>query len=547
MDPTGDTDMETPQLETLQLETLQLETLQLETLQLETLQLETLQLETLQVETPQQHVRLTDPIVRFAITSITGKPQIFGFHEDAVCSSSRAFRELLQPNRKPLEGDCYICHDPFNGELDNLVWCKAECGCNFHAACVTEWLKTSKTCGNCRASWREVSTTSQRTEDHWFVSGPPGTARLAEVMGVYLHYLYYGQIRLDENIPTENDEDTTYLFKCLLLGDILQDKGFKKAILEIIVDRTREIGYHAIVEAYKQCPEGSILRKFIVDAMLSCGRYPTDIFALCPADFVKDLSIEWFKDREPDLCGEEEPNLNIRGLIEKYAADDSSPGFKIDRKPLSERQQVEPNFNFPGLFNPLFAPDPPELRTRPFGAPTPARMAALGPPRPPADTALNSFGGLITVRHNGQENRPPTPPDAQAALTAWRSMARPPNTRRTGGQPFSLADEERLPPLLVRIANRLIQDAREGEPDAEEDLAHLGSELHRPNVDYEWLITRIRATRQELDGHRARLNGTRRELLQLARDEYEERGPDEEPDYDEWEAQLDEIISEWED
>ena len=37
-------------------------------------------------------------------------------------------------NRKPAEGDCPICFMPFDSE-EEIVWCKAACGNNIHAAC----------------------------------------------------------------------------------------------------------------------------------------------------------------------------------------------------------------------------------------------------------------------------------------------------------------------------------------------------------------------------------------------------------------------------
>ncbi|KZF22021.1 hypothetical protein L228DRAFT_268521 [Xylona heveae TC161] len=64
--------------------------------------------------------------------------------------------------RKPITGDCAICHEPFE-DNDSLVWCKSQCGQNFHAPCWNEWAdciratapaRTLK-CVYCRAHWRE--------------------------------------------------------------------------------------------------------------------------------------------------------------------------------------------------------------------------------------------------------------------------------------------------------------------------------------------------------------------------------------------------------
>ncbi|KAI9645107.1 hypothetical protein NHQ30_005841 [Ciborinia camelliae] len=60
--------------------------------------------------------------------------------------------------RKPIEGDCPICvFDMKPGE--EIVWCKAACGQNFHKECFDQW-KASKrgalvTCVYCRTPWQE--------------------------------------------------------------------------------------------------------------------------------------------------------------------------------------------------------------------------------------------------------------------------------------------------------------------------------------------------------------------------------------------------------
>ncbi|OOQ81786.1 hypothetical protein PEBR_43182 [Penicillium brasilianum] len=85
------------------------------------------------------------------------------------------------PTRRTVEGDCGIClcalqeaaddtrdggHDTDNEDelnrdaverYEDLVWCKAQCGVNFHKACMDQWLKRapSRTCPACRRSWRE--------------------------------------------------------------------------------------------------------------------------------------------------------------------------------------------------------------------------------------------------------------------------------------------------------------------------------------------------------------------------------------------------------
>ncbi|KAM0797364.1 hypothetical protein BDR22DRAFT_465115 [Usnea florida] len=62
------------------------------------------------------------------------------------------------PARRPIEGECHICHEDFSSD-DATVWCKAQCGQNFHEECIRTWHEFSKAharkkeCPYCRAKW----------------------------------------------------------------------------------------------------------------------------------------------------------------------------------------------------------------------------------------------------------------------------------------------------------------------------------------------------------------------------------------------------------
>lgn len=95
----------------------------------------------------------------------------------------------IRPTRRPVEGDCGIClfplQEPHSDSIDEasdaedaddnnyddvennddkeeeeeeepLVWCKAQCGINFHKKCIDQWLETTHnpTCPACRRNWR---------------------------------------------------------------------------------------------------------------------------------------------------------------------------------------------------------------------------------------------------------------------------------------------------------------------------------------------------------------------------------------------------------
>ncbi|KAJ5160142.1 uncharacterized protein N7482_007146 [Penicillium canariense] len=96
--------------------------------------------------------------------------------EQAVASVARP----PIPTRRTVEGDCGIClcalqegaddtsdagdetdnEDEHTGDeeerYEDLVWCKAQCGVNFHKTCMHQWLQTAPrtTCPACRRVWR---------------------------------------------------------------------------------------------------------------------------------------------------------------------------------------------------------------------------------------------------------------------------------------------------------------------------------------------------------------------------------------------------------
>ncbi|PYI17963.1 hypothetical protein BO99DRAFT_444219 [Aspergillus violaceofuscus CBS 115571] len=74
------------------------------------------------------------------------------------------------PTRQPITGDCSICYEPLlpgspfttphQAARDlSIVYCKQQCGTNFHFSCMFTWKKTASqrdrepTCPMCRAAW----------------------------------------------------------------------------------------------------------------------------------------------------------------------------------------------------------------------------------------------------------------------------------------------------------------------------------------------------------------------------------------------------------
>ncbi|RKP10441.1 hypothetical protein THASP1DRAFT_27768 [Thamnocephalis sphaerospora] len=61
--------------------------------------------------------------------------------------------------QRPIEGDCPICYDELlPNDKAGIVWCRAACGINLHAACFERWRSVARggevTCVHCRAPWK---------------------------------------------------------------------------------------------------------------------------------------------------------------------------------------------------------------------------------------------------------------------------------------------------------------------------------------------------------------------------------------------------------
>ncbi|OJJ43868.1 hypothetical protein ASPZODRAFT_145804 [Penicilliopsis zonata CBS 506.65] len=78
-------------------------------------------------------------------------------------SSTKPRRRAVR--RRAVDGDCGICLNPLQSseghEEEELTWCKAQCGVNYHRSCIDEWKETFRTqvraatCPTCRGTWRD--------------------------------------------------------------------------------------------------------------------------------------------------------------------------------------------------------------------------------------------------------------------------------------------------------------------------------------------------------------------------------------------------------
>ncbi|TVY38998.1 hypothetical protein LOCC1_G006873 [Lachnellula occidentalis] len=88
----------------------------------------------------------------FANAPVTRAPELDHKHDLADDETMYAGK------RKPIDGECPICvFDMEPGE--DIVWCKAACGQNFHKECFEQWRRSKHggkvTCVYCRTEWQE--------------------------------------------------------------------------------------------------------------------------------------------------------------------------------------------------------------------------------------------------------------------------------------------------------------------------------------------------------------------------------------------------------
>ncbi|KAG0650445.1 hypothetical protein D0Z07_3438 [Hyphodiscus hymeniophilus] len=91
----------------------------------------------------------------FANAPVTRAPDEQNHDEDNA--------SLTDSKRKPIDGDCSICVFPMVPGEEELVWCKAACGQNFHSDCFEMWKRSKNggrvTCVYCRTEWQEPGQT----------------------------------------------------------------------------------------------------------------------------------------------------------------------------------------------------------------------------------------------------------------------------------------------------------------------------------------------------------------------------------------------------
>lgn len=207
--------------------------------------------------------------VRFVI----GSNRLYLLVTKEIICISNYFRNLLQPRRKAIEGNCPICQEALKEgieeDITELTYCASSCGNNFHKVCLDEWERSKANraplqCPMCRQHWDKEGTYTI-------------TAITPRAFIVYYNWLKLGYIPLRPpwnrhlfTSPTLLDfPDFPELVECYQLGVFISDPKFSKAALQNILRECIDTGtipnFWAVHTAYAITSVSSPLRKLIVE------------------------------------------------------------------------------------------------------------------------------------------------------------------------------------------------------------------------------------------------------------------------------------------
>lgn len=241
---------------------------------------------------------------RFVKVRVGSTEKVFSAHEELLCAHSNYFKNRFQKGRKRIKDQCSICHDELDQSEKGVTWCMA-CGQNFHSLCIFEWLKKKETCPICRVKWTYKKDFQE--------------AKITELdidaFDVYIQWLYGSTIPFYKTDRVGTGMRDLRLMKAYLLGDVLEDKEFQKAILKEIVQHglaTRTLsGTDSVNFVYKNTDKSSRLRKFLVDLYIARGRASCFKVYSYPPEFKEDIMMVLFEQHKPS-------ETKVNEMLAKY-------------------------------------------------------------------------------------------------------------------------------------------------------------------------------------------------------------------------------------
>ncbi|CAI6331859.1 unnamed protein product [Periconia digitata] len=152
----------------------------------------------------------------------------FAIHKNLIPADSSFILDRHDRKRKSISGECAICHREMDDQLEDITYCRAQCGQNLHAKCATNWVVLKKKCPFCRSDWLDAQEIHLELDEY--------------AVQDYLTWLY-GQEQYDL-LADEFDvlgDSTVYSFfrpalHLLSVGIIMGDTSFAQATIQVMAE-----------------------------------------------------------------------------------------------------------------------------------------------------------------------------------------------------------------------------------------------------------------------------------------------------------------------
>jgi hypothetical protein len=205
-------------------------------------------------------------------------------HEDLICAYSAYLKLKLQNNRKPVEGECAICHEDLDPTVDDITFCRAECGQSVHEDCMNDWKRlqnASTTCPMCRKAWKNKSEGLMTLDEDLDRS----------VVHLYVDWLYTGELQMEAEFSFDEESGYVGLLKAWTVSEVFDDSKCRSAIVAKyfqVTPRGDCAGFwiESAVYAFEE-QESELMRAFVTDAFLA--NIGSDWFELHAANFPENF------------------------------------------------------------------------------------------------------------------------------------------------------------------------------------------------------------------------------------------------------------------
>ncbi|KAF2793687.1 hypothetical protein K505DRAFT_349779 [Melanomma pulvis-pyrius CBS 109.77] len=205
-------------------------------------------------------------------------------------------KHLLQGKRKPIEGECGICHDDLQPSTEEITFCSSSCGGNMHYDCMKDWEERRlaaaecATCPLCHTQWKEQ-------KDEQFHRFPDFNKA---------GFRYYTEWIYEKKICIRKPTSSISHIEAYLLGVRLQDRDFRLAlmgsILEYIKETQRYPDFPCIQFVYQKTRGQCALRRFLVEIHVSNATSAwyenNDNWRRYPMEFMKDMVVAFLHTRD---------------------------------------------------------------------------------------------------------------------------------------------------------------------------------------------------------------------------------------------------------